>query len=58
MGIYEEIEAETLEEELTVQKIAHRVLANKELLEAKFARKTASEALYYQNKEGTLAELV
>lgn len=46
-----------MEEELTVQKIAHRVLANKELLEAKFARKTVSEALYYQTKNGNHVEL-
>lgn len=51
LGIFEEIEVETPEEELTINKIAQRVLDNKEKLEAKFAKKTASEQAYYEKKQ-------
>jgi hypothetical protein len=54
MGIYVEIEKDP--NELTIEKIAGRVLKNKEALQAKFAKKSASEEAYYQNKQGGLVE--
>ena len=54
MGIYLQIEKNA--DELTVEKIAMRVLKNKEALQLKFAKKNASELAYYENKKAGLVE--
>lgn len=54
MGIY--VEFQKNENELTVEKIAARVLANKEALQLKFAKKSASESAYYDNKKSGIIE--
>lgn len=54
LGIYHEIDKD--QDELTVEKIAHRVLANKEALQAKFAKKSQSEDQYYANKKAGMIE--
>ncbi len=42
--------------ELTVEKIAARVLKNKEALQVKFDKKQASESAYYENKKAGIVE--
>ena len=54
MGIF--VEIEKIENEVTIEKIAARVLANKDALQAKFAKKSASESAYYENKKTGIAE--
>ena len=54
MGIY--VELEKNENDVTVEKIAARVLANKEALQLKFAKKSASESEYYENKKTGIIE--
>ena len=54
MGIYLELEKNA--DELTVEKIAMRVLKNKEALQIKFSKKSASEEAYYENKKAGIVE--
>ena len=54
LGIYHEIAYN--KEELTIEKIAMRVLANKAELQKKFERKTEIEQKYYETKEAGLVE--
>ena len=48
MGIYEEFEVEN---ELTVEKIAERVVLNREKYKAKFEKKIVSQNKYYAEKD-------
>lgn len=54
MGIYQRIEKQG--DDLTVEKIAHRVLKNKQDYITKFEKKAKSEAKYYENKPKGLQE--
>lgn len=54
MGIY--VELEKNENDVTVERIAARVLENKEALQLKFAKKSASESEYYENKKTGIIE--
>ena len=48
LGVYCEVAKN--QNEVTIEKIAQRVLANKTALQKKFEKKKASENIYYANK--------
>lgn len=47
-GVFVEIQSES---QLSVKEIVRRILSNKDNFEAKFARKSKSEAQYYKDKK-------
>lgn len=54
LGIYHEISKQ--QNELTIEKIAMRVLANKEALQKKVTKKVDMEQHYYEQKKAGLVE--
>lgn len=54
LGIYKEIKGP--DDDLTVEKIAERVLVNKAAYELKFEKKKTSETIYYENKKQGMIE--
>ena len=55
LGVYCEVAKN--QNEVTIEKIAQRVLANKTALQKKFEKKKASENIYYANKSSGVAEM-